>query len=170
MSYTEIKPEELSGNVFNMIANDWMLITAEKDGRINTMTASWGGLGFIWRKPVAYVFIRPQRYTMEFVEASDKLTLSFFGGKCRDALRICGTKSGRGCDKIAEAGLTPFPTSDGCFAFEEAEVIMECSKLYAQNFNAESVIDPTVLNEYKAGDFHRMFIVSIDRLLIRNSN
>ena len=168
MDFREIKPEELSGNVFNMIANDWMLITAEKDGEVNTMTASWGGLGFIWRKPVAYVFIRPQRYTYEFVEANDRLTLSFFGGNYRDALRICGTKSGRDCPKIAEAGLTPLAVSDGCTAFSEASVIMECSKLYAQDLNANSVIDPAVLNEYKAGDFHRMYVVSIDRLLIKD--
>ena len=168
MDYKEIRPEELSGNVFNMIANDWMLITAEKDGAVNTMTASWGGLGFIWRKPVAYIFIRPQRHTFGFVEASDRLTLSFFGGECRDALRICGTKSGRDCDKIAEAGLTPISLSEGCTSFEEATVIMECSKLYAQDLTADSVIDPAIFNEYKAGDYHRMYVVSIDRLLVKS--
>ncbi len=168
MDFTEIKPEELSGNVFNMIANDWMLITAQKDGDVNTMTASWGGLGFLWRKPVAYVFIRPQRYTYEFVEASDRLTLSFFGGKRRDALRICGTKSGRDCPKIAEAGLTPISTSDGCTAFTEAEIVLECSKLYAQDLSPDSVIDPAIFNEYKAGDYHRMYVVSIDRVLVKD--
>ena len=167
MSYKEIKPEELSGNVFNMIANDWMLITAENDGKVNTMTASWGGLGFIWRKPVAYIFIRPQRYTYEFVENTDKLTLSFFGGDMRDALKICGTKSGRDCDKIAEAGLTPFSVNEGCTSFEEATVIMECTKMYAQDLSADCVIDEKVFNEYKAGDYHRMYVVSLDRILVK---
>ncbi len=167
MSYKEIKPEELSGNVFNMIANDWMLITAESEGKANTMTASWGGLGFIWRKPVAYIFIRPQRYTFEFVEKAEKLTLSFFGGEMRDALKICGTKSGRDCDKIAEAGLTPFPVNEGCTSFEEATVIMECTKMYAQDLSADCVIDKKVLDEYKAGDYHRMYVVSLDRILVK---
>ena len=90
MDFKEIRPEELSGNVFNMIANDWMLITAEKDGDVNTMTASWGGLGFIWRKPVAYIFIRPQRYTYQFMEREPYFTVSVLDSGREDAYRICG--------------------------------------------------------------------------------
>ena len=59
----EIKPEELQKNPFQMIGKEWLLVTAEKEGKTNTMTASWGGVGIMWGKPVAYVFIRPQRYT-----------------------------------------------------------------------------------------------------------
>ena len=41
---------------------------------ITTMTASWGGVGFLWHKPVSYIFIRPQRYyTKEFVDAKNAL-------------------------------------------------------------------------------------------------
>ena len=168
MSYKTIKPEELNGNVFNMIGHDWMLVCAEKNDRFNAMTASWGGMGVIWRKNVAYVFVRPQRYTYEFLEKSDKLTLSFFSEKYRDALRICGTKSGRECNKIAEAGLTPFSVNDGCTAFREANIIMECSKMYAGFLREEDIIDPAVMNEYPNNDFHKMYVVSIDRILIKN--
>ena len=80
-------------------------ITAKKEDKVNTMTASWGGLGFIWRKPVAYIFIRPQRYTYEFVEKTDKLTLSFFGGEMREGLTLCGRTSGREVNKAEKAGL-----------------------------------------------------------------
>ncbi len=168
MGYRTISPEELAGNVFNMIGHDWMLVCAEKNDRFNAMTASWGGMGVLWRKNVAYVFVRPQRYTYEFIEKSNKLTLSFFGEEHRDALRICGTKSGRECNKIAEAGLTPFSVNDVCTAFKEANIIMECTKMYAGFLREEDVVDPAVLNEYTNGDFHKMYVVSIDRILVKN--
>ena len=106
--------------------------------------------------------------TYEFIEKSDKLTLSFFSEEYREALRICGTKSGRECNKIAEAGLTPFSVNDGCTAFKEANIIMECTKMYAGFLRKEDVIDPAVLNEYPNDDFHKMYVVSIDRILIKN--
>lgn len=168
MSYRTIKPEEMNANVFNMIGRDWMLVCAEKNDKFNAMTASWGGMGVLWRKNVAYVFVRPQRYTYEFIERTDKLTLSFFSEEYREALRICGTKSGRECNKIAEAGLTPFSVNDGCTAFREANVIMECTKMYAGFLREEDIVDPAVMNEYKNGDFHKMYVVSIDRILVKN--
>ena len=168
MSYNAIKAEELGKNVFNMIGNEWMLVCAEAGGKSNAMTASWGGMGVLWRKNVAFVFVRPQRYTYEFLEKTDKMTLSFFGEEYRDALRICGTKSGRECNKIAEAGLTPFSVNDGCTAFKEANIIMECTKMYAGALLEENIVDPAVMNEYKNGDFHKMYVVSIDRILVKN--
>ena len=63
-----IKPEELNKNVFSMIGKEWLLVTAEKEGKVNTMTASWGGLGVMWGKDVAFIVLRPQRYTKEFVD------------------------------------------------------------------------------------------------------
>ena len=106
--FIEFSPYELEGNVFEQIGKDWALITAMKkeSGDVNTMTASWGGMGVIWRDPSFVCVIRPQRYTYEFSENADILTLSFFDEKYRDALKICGTKSGRDGDKIAEAVLT----------------------------------------------------------------
>ena len=101
--------KDIEENLFQMIGEDWMLITAgdPKTEKYNTMTASWGGTGILWGKPVAFCFIRPQRYTYTFTEAGNHLTLSFFHGKKRDALKLCGSRSGRDCDKITLAGLTP---------------------------------------------------------------
>ena len=75
--FSRIDPKELDQNVFSMIGEQWMLVTAGTVERCNTMTASWGGLGVLWGKPVATVYIRPQRYTLEFVEREDCFTLSF---------------------------------------------------------------------------------------------
>ena len=109
-AFHEIHPKDLTENTFRMIGDDWMLITAmnSETDSYNTMTASWGGFGILFHKPVAYLFIRPQRHTKQFVDHAERLTLSFFGSDCREALRLCGTKSGKDCDKIKMAGLSPF--------------------------------------------------------------
>ena len=107
MSFKRIAPEELRVNPFSMIGKEWMLITAGTVSDCNTMTASWGGLGVIWGKPSATVYIRQSRYTKEFVDREERFTISVFDEAYRPALNLCGKVSGRDCDKIKEAGLTP---------------------------------------------------------------
>lgn len=165
MSFKEISPEELDFNPFTRIGKDWMLITAGNEEKFNTMTASWGGVGVFWGKNVVTCYIRPQRYTKEFVDANDCFTLSFFGSGRRDALNLCGTVSGRGCDKAAEAGLTPFYT-DGTTAFEEAELILVCRKLYADEMPAQQFIAKENDERwYPNHDYHTMYIAEIVKLL-----
>ena len=168
MGYIVKAPEEIQGNVFSMIGSDWMLVTAGDNERYNTMTASWGGMGVLWGKPAAFVFIRPQRYTYTFLEKTDRFTLSFFGGGERDALALCGKVSGRDRDKISEAGLTPFSTNDGYTSFKEASVILECNKLYADFIKEENMLDPALMGFYKERDFHKMYIAEITRGLIKD--
>lgn len=151
----------LSGNVFEKIGKGWMLVTAESGGKVNTMTASWGGFGVLWGKNVAFVFIRPQRYTYEFVENSDYMTLSFFGEEARGALKYLGSHSGRDGDKIAASGLhTEY--IDGMPAFSEASAVIVCRKLYAGDIKKECFTDKSLLSNYAAGDFHRMYVVEVE--------
>lgn len=159
--FDTISPFELTENLFNSLDNDWMLITAGNEQKYNTMTASWGGLGILWNKPVAFIFIRPQRYTFEFAEKSSYLTLSFFEEQYRKALNFCGAKSGRDYDKVKETGLTPIRTDNG-IAFEESRLIIECEKLYADFLKTEQFIDKgVILKNYPKSDFHRMYIGEI---------
>lgn len=159
--FTPISPLELSDNVFKLIGSDWTIITAtDKDGAYNGMTASWGGLGILWNKPVCFCFIRPQRYTYEFAQRGDKLTLSFFDEKYRSALRLFGAKSGRDMDKAAAAGLTPVITKNGVY-YEEARLVLSCKTVYSDMLKEDSFLDPSLLSNYKAGDFHRMYICEI---------
>ncbi len=121
-------------NAADLIGRQWMLITAGKPGTCgsdwNTMTASWGGLGFLWNRPVAYVFVRPNRHTHRFMEAEQGLTLSFMPEACRDKLVYCGRHSGREVDKMAETGLMPLVLESGLVAMEGAELVLECRKLF----------------------------------------
>ncbi len=153
-------------NVFSMIGDKWMLVTATApDGSYNTMTASWGGLGVLWNKKVAFVFIRPQRYTAEFSEAGDTVTLSFFGEEYRKALSFCGSHSGRDCDKIAETGLTPEKGDNGEVYFSEAELVMVGKKLYRDELREDSFICPELLDNYKNKDFHIVYVYEITEVL-----
>lgn len=163
MNFKEISPKELSTAVFNDIGNKWMLISAAKpDGTVNTMTASWGTMGVLWNKNVFICFIRPQRYTFEFTEASDKISLSFFGEEYRGALKLCGTKSGRDCDKLALAGLDAFVNENGV-GFEQAERIIYGRKLYCGRIDPECFLDESIEKNYN-GDYHYVYICEIEKI------
>ena len=163
--FKTIEPKEITRNPFTLIGDDWMLVTAEKDGKANTMTASWGGVGILWNKPVTFTFIRPQRYTFEFLENNDCFSMCFFDESYRQALTLCGTKSGRDVDKIAATGLTPAFTEDGVPYFEEAKLVLICKKLYAQDLNEVSVIEEAVKTNYNGDDYHRMYAGEIVEVL-----
>lgn len=167
MAFRELAIEEVSWNPFTKIGKEWLLITAGDKENHNTMTASWGGVGIMWGKNVATVYIRPQRYTKEFVDANERMTLSFFNEDYRKALSICGSKSGRDCDKEAEAGLTPYEI-DGTTAFEEADMILVCKKQYHQDMLSEC-FDEKENDEkwYAAKDYHTMYIVEIEKILVK---
>ena len=109
--FEKIDPKTLKENVFSLIGDQWMLITAGTPEHCNTMTASWGSLGVLWGKNVATIYIRPQRYTYEFVERSDFFTLAFFGREYHKALALCGAKSGREVDKAKACGFC-YPGKD----------------------------------------------------------
>lgn len=167
MAFKEIAIEELQFNPFTKIGKEWLLITAGNRTKHNTMTASWGGLGIMWGKNIATVYIRPQRYTKEFVDANDTFTLAFFKEEHRKALNICGTKSGKDCDKEAEAGLTPYYI-DETTAFEEADLIFVCKKQYHQEMLPEC-FDEKENDEkwYPKKDYHVMYMAEIEKVLVK---
>ena len=167
MSFKEVKPEQLEFNPFTRIGKEWMLITAGNQEGFNTMTASWGGAGVLWGKNVATAYIRPQRYTKEFVDKNDLFTLTFFGDGCREALNLCGTLSGRDCDKVGKAGLTPYFT-DKTVSFEEADTILVCRKLYEDTIKPECFLDKgSDIKWYPEKDYHMMYIAEIVKILVR---
>jgi len=164
--FKEIKPGDISESVFKLIAEDWFLLTAGTAANgYNTMTASWGGMGQLWHKRVAFVFVRPQRHTWKFMENNELFTMSFFPEEHRDALKYCGSHSGRDTDKAGETGLTPFEPSDGSIAFEEAKLILECRKLYFGDFQPERFLDDKIDGLYPEKGYHRMYIGEIEKVL-----
>jgi flavin reductase (DIM6/NTAB) family NADH-FMN oxidoreductase RutF len=131
-------------------------------GRFNTMTVGWGSLGAMWNRPFAQVVVRPVRYTYEFMEAYDSFTLSAFPASCRAALDLLGTRSGRQGDKIREAGLTPIASARvAAPGFAEAELILECRKIYWDDLDPARFLDPGIAACYPKRDYHRIYFGEI---------
>ncbi len=165
--FQSIHPKELTDNVFSLIGDRWMLITAGTAEHCNTMTASWGGLGVIWGAPSATCYIRPQRYTKEFVDREEYFTLSFFGDQWRKALTLCGSKSGRDVDKVQECGFTPTAAACGAPYFEEADLVLVCRKRFVQAFDPSNLPEEIKEKWYPQHDYHTMYIGEIIEVLKR---
>lgn len=167
MSFREVKAEDLKINPFTTIGKDWFLVTAGDEKQYNTMTASWGGMGVLWRKNVVTIYIRPQRYTKEFVDKNDRFTLSVLGEEYRKALNVCGTQSGRDVEKFKEAGITPY-FLEGTTAVEEAQMIFVCKKMYHQWMKEECFDDKDADSLcYPDKDYHMVYVAEIEKVLVR---
>jgi len=164
-----IDHRKITEDVWRLISDDWMLVTAGSASSWNTMTASWGGFGAAWNYDLAIALVRPSRYTHEFMERADGFTLSFLREGMRDALNLCGSRSGRDCDKAKEAGLTPRDFGAGAgagaprIAFEEARLVIACRKVFAQDIAADSFVDRSILKDhYAKGDLHRLYMGAVE--------
>lgn len=165
-NWKTISPEALTDNPFHLIGKEWMLVTAKKGEQVNTMTASWGGVGIMWGKPVAFIVIRPQRFTKTMIDASDTLSLSFFTEEYRDVLKYCGSVSGKQEDKIKHCNLT-VEEVDNTPVFQEARMNLVCKKLYAQPMAKDFVIDQAIPQTwYPDQDYHTLYIAEIQNVLL----
>lgn len=163
---TRINIKSLPDNLFKLLDNDWMLVTAGDLKSYNTMTASWGSFGILWNKPIAVCFVRPSRYTLEFMNKSDFFTLSFFEDKYREALSFIGSHSGKNIDKAALTGITPVTSEHGSVYFSQARLVMECKKLYVDRLKSDNFMQISLIKDiYPQHDFHHMFIGEITNCL-----
>lgn len=160
-----LAPFELEGNIMRSLGTDWMLITAGDKEKYNTMTASWGGMGILWNKSVVFIFVRPQRYTYEFIEKHDYFSISFYDKSWARALKFCGTNSGRDVDKAKVTGLTPCFDEEAPY-FSQTKLAVICKKLYSQSMEEAGIIDPEIRQYYKNNDYHRVFVAEMKRVLI----
>ncbi len=163
--FKKITAKELKDNLISMISDEYMLITAGDQNAHNMMTASWGYAGEIWGNDSVMALVRPQRYTMEFIDKHDYFTLSFYGNN-KDIHKICGSKSGRECDKTALTGLTPVYDGDAVY-FDEARVVLVCKKQYVDRMKEECFVDKEPLKWYSSADYHYMIIGRIEKVLVK---
>lgn len=160
----EINIKELKENPIKLIDDDWGLVCACSGEKWNGMTVSWGGVGELWNKEVVFTFIRPQRYTKKFMDESDYFTLSFFDADKKDALKICGSKSGRDCDKMKLAGLNPVYDGEAVYP-EEARLVIVCRKIAVQKMDNAGFIDKSIEQNYPSGDYHFIYVGEIVKVL-----
>lgn len=148
----------LNMDAFDTFHHGWALLTAGDRAHFNTMTVSWGGLGCLWNRSVATVYVRPSRYTWEFMESQDYFTISFYPEEYKPALALLGKQSGRDGDKVAKSGLTSVPFDSGV-TFAEAKTTLLCKKLYWQDMDPEHIPEDVRSRFYGAGEtVHRMYI------------
>lgn len=166
--FKKIDITELSFNPFTKIGKEWMLITGGTIENFNTMTASWGQLGVLWNKNVLTCYIRPNRYTYEFIENGEYFTASFFSEEHRKALSYCGSHSGRDCDKMAETGLVPAELDNGV-GFEQADMIFVCCKLYSYDMHENGFLtdDGIPAQAYGKDPYHRAYIAEITAVYVK---
>lgn len=163
--FKEIDVREIKENAVKLICDDWGLVTAGDEEKLNTMTVSWGAIGELWKRDMVTVYIRPQRYTKEFLDAKTHFTLSFYPEELKDIHKICGVKSGRDVDKVKECNLTP-NFSENAPYFEEAKLVIVCKKVARSRFELENFIDPTIDSENYHGDYHYVYYGEIEKVLI----
>ncbi len=167
----EIPVSQLELNPMELIAKEWMLLTAgTKEGGYNTMTASWGHLGSLWGHggglPTSVVYVRPQRYTKEFIDREEYYSLSFFPEGFRKELAYLGSHSGRDGDKVAKMGLTPVSDEKTTW-FQEANLVLICRKLYRAPIVPEGFVDKSIIDDcYPNRDFHDFYIGEIVKVLV----
>ncbi len=159
--FKEISPDMIRRNPFQMIGKEWMLITAGDENKVNTMTASWGGLGVMYGKNVAYILVRPQRYTKEFLDREETFSLCFLDKEYKKTLNYLGSVSGRIEDKIAKSGLTLDRIQNTPF-FLEATNVLICKKLYVQQMRGDCILEERFKSTfYQDGDYHYLYIAEV---------
>jgi flavin reductase (DIM6/NTAB) family NADH-FMN oxidoreductase RutF len=164
MERLAIPAESLRLRCCDLWDSQWLLLAAGDfaAGDFNAMTVSWGGLGTLWNRPFAQVVVRPTRYTYGFMERYPDFTLSAFPERLRPALMLLGSRSGRDGDKIRASGLTPIAASRvAAPAFAEAELVIECRKLYWSDIAADRFLDPAIDEHYPLKDYHRAYVGEI---------
>jgi len=167
MSFKEIEIKNLNMNPFTLIGDEWLLVTAGTEGKFNTMTASWGGLGVFWGKNSATIYIRSSRYTKQFIDLNDTFTLSFFKEDYKKSLGICGSVSGRDVNKVEKANLTPIFDEENTY-FDEAKMVVVCKKMYHTDVKLENFDTPEYdATMYPDKDYHTIYISEILKVLVK---
>lgn len=163
MTFQKINIEDLDMNAFQAIGKDWMLITAGDSTKVNTMTASWGGMGVLWGENIVTIYVRPQRYTKQFIDKNNCFTLSFFDGKKKE-LGILGSISGKDEDKIHNVGFHTTFLEDAP-TFTESKLVFICEKLYEDKIEPELFIDKSLDEKwYPQKDYHHVYIAKINAI------
>lgn len=155
-----IPTDKFITRIHHLWKDQWFLLTCGdfEKGDYNTMTVAWGFFGIMWSRPMAAVVVRPTRFTFGFMNRYDTFTLTAFDKKFKKDLNLLGTKSGRDGDKITETRLTPVPsTVVAAPSFREAELVVECKKVYWDDFKPENFLDPYIETKYPKKDYHRMY-------------
>lgn len=166
--YREVNIYEVSEKIFKQLEKGAFL-TVKHGDRVNTMTIAWGSIAHMWYKPVFMVMVRYSRFTYELIDKAGSFTVSFpLHGQLKDALAVCGTKSGRDIDKIKECGLTlkegqmvDTPIIDDC------DLHIECKIIYKEPLKLETLSSEIKDKYYSQGNQHVLYYGEILKVYVK---
>lgn len=164
MTRIQINPHQLSLRPHDFFDRQMALLTsgdfAAKD--FNQMTISWGSIGTMWNLPIVQVAVRPSRYTFQFMERYPDFTLTAFPPNIKNALKYLGSHSGRSGNKLAMTDLTAqAATSVGSPVYAQAELCIECRKIYYQDLDPAYFLSAEIRRQYPLPDYHRVYLGEI---------
>ncbi len=161
----KISISELNNNVFELISKDWGVLTVQCGDKVNGMTVSWLQMGHLWNKNIVTVYVRPQRYTYQFINDEETFSLALFDEKYKKELSYLGTKSGSDFDKINNCKMTTSFVKNTPI-INEAKLVFVCKKLYVHDLKDNEFVDDNVNHEaYPDKDYHRAFVGEIIEVL-----
>lgn len=162
----EINVKDINENIVDLISSQWALLTVKDEEGCNPMTVSWGSIGELWGQDTATVYVRESRYTKELIEKENYYSLCFFNSAYKDALKYCGSHSGRDVDKVKETNLTPVYDEQAPY-FAEAKIVIICKKTAKLFLDEKGFIDKTIKDKwYSDNDMHYMYFGKIEKVLI----
>jgi flavin reductase (DIM6/NTAB) family NADH-FMN oxidoreductase RutF len=138
-----------------------VFLIAQAGDDLNVMTIGWASFGFIWGKPIMTIAVRPTRHTYGIIERSKDYSVSIPNGNMSKEIELCGTLSGKNCDKLKKSGLELFPALKvRSPILAVAGTHLECKIVY------KAPIDPNMLiDEYKPlyprKDYHTLYFGEI---------
>jgi flavin reductase (DIM6/NTAB) family NADH-FMN oxidoreductase RutF len=170
--FTGISSEEITDNIFKLVGTDYTVITAGKESHFNSMTASWGGVGILFNKPVAWGMLRANRYTLEIIKKEHTYTLSYFPDEYKEQVLFFGSKSGRDTDKMKEITLTPIQTPNGNMTYREARLVLECKILELttvspDDYYTQEAKDFVVEGYNDAKEYHKLLFGYITNVWVK---
>lgn len=143
------------------------LVTAGTIDNFNTMTIGWGMIGTIWRKKTFIVYVKPCRYTYQFMENNDYFTVSFYDKKYKKEMGYLGSKSGKDCNKVQDVNFHPIEVNNS-ITFEEAKYTIICKKYYHSDINRDNVLEEDINRYYLNEDVHRVYYGEILEIIEHN--
>ena len=161
MKLQSVDIKSLSPEIFRVFGANNALLTAGDREKCNTMTIGWCQMGQLWELPVCTVYVRPERYTYEFMESRDTFSVSVLPVSEKKTMGFCGSKSGRDVDKFAACGLTVDYGAEETPYVEQAEWVLVCKKLYVCDMDAANSLGSQQIHRFytpEQGSWHRVYI------------
>ncbi|MDR0322619.1 MAG: flavin reductase [Treponema sp.] len=169
--FNEISPEDISDDIFTLVGKDYFAVTAGREQKYNSMICSGGGMGLLFRKPVAWCVFQQTRYTLELLMKEQSFSISYFPDEYKKQMMFLASKTGRDSNKMKEVELKSIKTPFGNISFEEARLILECRLLQvttpnpddfyteeAKDWINEMYKDPNEVRKYVFGEITHVWI------------